>query len=270
MGCRNVRHDYTSRLEPWSEGTRGSASMTTYRSVLEEIKQLPRNWHANGAMHPSVVEYIGECAEGTQNTVETGCGSSTLMLSRVSQRHLVFCCDVFPGDDPETHSLYLVKKSPVFNAASTDFVIGRNQLTVPQYKFDRQFDVVLIDGAHGYPFPELDYYYLYPHLKPGGWFILDDTHIPTVARMIDILKEDEMFAFDRVIKTTSFFRRTDVPAFPPTGDGWWDQGYNKRRFPALRHSPVSEWPILLTPVSVKAAIKRVLGKHGLGPWKKTA
>jgi hypothetical protein len=118
-------------------------------------------------------------------------------------------------------------------------------------------DFALIDGPHGYPFPELEYYYIYPHLRAGAWLIVDDTHIPTVARMIDVLKKDSMFHLDRFVKTTAFFQRTNAPIFPPTHDGWWTQGYNKKHFPTLRHVPLSEWPRWITPSWIKNIIKNL-------------
>ena len=33
---------------------------------------------------------------------------------------------------------------------------------------------VLIDGPHGYPFPEIEYFYFYPRLKPGALLVVDD------------------------------------------------------------------------------------------------
>jgi hypothetical protein len=45
---------------------------------------------------------------------------------------------------------------------------------LPQYHFTR-LQLVLIDG-YGYPFPDLQYYFLYPHLETGALLILDDPY----------------------------------------------------------------------------------------------
>ena len=87
------------------------------------------------------------------------------------------------------------------------------------------------DGPHGYPFPELEYYFFYPHLDEDALLVIDDIHIPTIFRLFSFLREEAMFDFLGVASTTAFFRRNSSPAFHPLGDGWWLQNYNKNRFP---------------------------------------
>ncbi len=47
--------------------------------------------------------------------------------------------------------------------------------------------------------PDMEYYFLYPHIATGGLFLLDDTHIPTIGRMFDILKADDTFKLIEVL-----------------------------------------------------------------------
>jgi hypothetical protein len=109
----------------------------------------------------------------------------------------------------------------------TRFTFGPTQLTLPRYP---GLDVALIDGPHGFPFPELEYFYIYPNLKLGALLIVDDLHIPTVGRMFEVLKEDAMFEVAAIVATTAFLRRTAAPTFHPHWDCWEDQNFNKRRF----------------------------------------
>lgn len=210
------------------------------RSIVESIRELPAGWNPSGSLNIRVIEKLYECAEGSENTSETGCGKSTLALSHAARRHLVFACEAFPGDDPEEHSLNKVRKSELLKADCCEFVIGTTQTTLPAFGFDREFDLVLLDGPHGFPFPELEYFHFYPHIRRGGWLVIDDIQIPGVAQMMDILRQDQMFALQFVVRTTAFFRRTDSPTFLPTGDGWWEQGYNRRYGYSVRHV---EWTL---------------------------
>ncbi len=90
---------------------------------------------------------------------------------------------------------------------------------------------LLIDGPHGYPFPDLEYFYLYPTIKTGGLLIIDDINIPTVGRMLDILKVDPMYRLMDIIDTnTAFLMRTGAPFIHPESDSWWLQGFNKNYF----------------------------------------
>jgi predicted O-methyltransferase YrrM len=214
----------------------------TKQDIIESMRSLPPSWHANGSLNLAVIEELFRRASGALETAETGCGRSTLVLSHASKRHLVFACDVPSGEDPETHSLYQVRKSQLLKAEACEFVIGATQRTLPVFDFDREFDLVFLDGPHGYPFTELEYFYFYPHIKPGGWLVIDDIQIPTVANMVDVLKKDAMFSLDTIVRTTAFFRRTEARTFPPYADGWWEQGYNKSRGVAIRHVGLSAKP----------------------------
>ncbi len=211
-------------------------------SILESIRSLHGSWHQSGSLNLAVVDYIFQCAEGAKNTAETGCGKSTLALSHASQRHLVFTRDLAPDENPEKHSYCLVKGCDLLKTGVCEFVLGSTQQTLPTYQFDREFDLVLLDGPHGYPFPDLEYYFFYPHIRVGGWLVVDDIQIPNIANMVDILRKDTMFSLDRVVRTTAFFRRTKAPLFPPYGDGWWEQGYNQRHWVAIRHVGLSSIP----------------------------
>jgi len=210
--------------------------------VLDSIRSLPKAWHANGSLNMAVIDQLFTCAEGADHTAETGCGRSTLALSHASRHHVVFACDVPPGVDPETHSFTRVRSSNLLRNETCEFVVGSTQMTLPSYQFNSEFDLVLLDGAHGYPFPEIEYFYFYPHLREGGWLVIDDIQIPSVANMVDVLRKDEMFSLDRVVKTTAFFRRTEAPTFSPFGDGWWEQGYNKHHGVAIRHLSLASIP----------------------------
>lgn len=202
-------------------------------ALLCDILALPKMWHASGSLHHDVLRALMEIPP-CGLSVETGTGKSTLIFSHRSRRHLVFTLD----DYTEEGSLRLVKSSPLLGD-SAEFIVGPSQLTLPKYDFTPTINLAFIDGPHGYPFPELEYYYLYPYIVPGGYLILDDIQIPTVTRLFEFVREDEMFRLEKVIKTTAFFRRTDAPLFDPLGDGWWLQKFNTRRFPNFRYAKLS-------------------------------
>jgi hypothetical protein len=101
---------------------------------------------------------------------------------------------------------------------------------VPKWSFADPLDFVLLDGPHAYPFPDLEYYYIYPHIRKGGVLVVDDIHIPSIHRMYEFLRDDEMWEHCSDVRTTSFFRRTDKPIFDPLEGNWPNQRYNRRRF----------------------------------------
>ncbi len=204
--------------------------------------------HAAGASSPKVLRAIaGHLRERRiQQSVETGAGASTLLFSHLSECHTVFALDDGSG------SIRRVRSSLLFHAATTTFVEGPTQRTLPVHSFTGKLQAALLDGPHAFPFPQLEYYYIYPHLEENALLVLDDVHIPSSHQLYRFLKEDEMFEFLELVDRAAFFRRTAAPVFDPWGDGWWMQGYNKRTL--LRF----EWWDRLResiPASVRAAVK---------------
>ncbi len=125
-------------------------------------------------------------------------------------------------------SITQVRKSSLFNAASTTFVEGPTQRTLARYDFAHRHQLVLIDGPHGYPFPDAEYCSLYPTIDVGGLLIVDDILIPSVGRMFEIIRAEDMFELLEIVNgNTAFFRRTNARLIDPEGDDWWLQGYNR-------------------------------------------
>lgn len=209
--------------------------MQKYTSIPDHIRHISDigdDFHGAGVLAKEVILEIYRLTGGRiSNSTETGSGKSTLLFSAISERHT--CFTLGTENNADANSLAAVRQSPFFNAGNVEFVLGPSQRTLPSHVFNYPLQVIFIDGPHGYPFPELEYYFLYPHLEAGGLLILDDIHIPTIARLCEFLKEDAMFEHVGEVLTTAFFKRTSAPVFDRYGDGWWLQNYNKNRFSKL-------------------------------------
>src|SRR5699024_10699885 len=112
------------------------------------------------------------------------------------------------------------RDSAMFNPGVVSFELGPTQSTLPRYEFRHPLDLVIIDGPHGFPFPQLEYYYFYPQIAAGGLLVVDDIHIPTVRWLHEFLRDDDMFKLQRIVGNTSFFQRTNCETFNPLGDDW--------------------------------------------------
>ncbi len=225
---------FRQRWSSWRRGMRRTPSIDTNRptifeDLLRDINTLPSNWHGAGVCGEAPLRAIALYAPSLRimHSAETGVGKSTLLLSHLSQHHTVFAID----DTGSTESLAKVRASPLLKRDTVDFVTGPTQVTLPRQKFVDRLQLVFIDGPHGYPFPELEYYFFYPHLDENALLVIDDIHIPTIFRLFSFLREEAMFDFLGVASTTAFFRRNSSPVFHPLGDGWWLQNYNRNRFP---------------------------------------
>jgi hypothetical protein len=202
-------------------------------SIVDEIVHLNLGdaSHAAGAFATSTLRTIEQLLPSNlEATAETGCGKSTILFSNIAASHLVFSFDDRHLGAADSSVLFY-ENCPLTKLERVEAVFGPTQQTLPRYDRFKTYDCVLIDGPHGYPFPELEYYYLYPHVREGGYLIIDDVHIPTVGRLADFLQEDDMFEIDKLVDTTALFKRTSAPLFDPFGDGWWTQRFNQRRTP---------------------------------------
>jgi hypothetical protein len=235
-------------------------------SILRDVIDLPAHWHGAGTFNGPALEKLLEHASGLNvaDSVETGTGKTTLLFSHLSAHHVVFAKD----DSGDGDSLTVVRQSVILRKERVEFVIGPTQRTLANYNFTTSLQLVLIDGPHGYPFPDLEYYYLYPHISEGGLLILDDINIPTVFKLFEFLRDDRMFQLLDVVETTAFFKRTSEQVLDPLGDGWWLQEYNRKRFQVrdrALHYSMSARLKYLVPQSLKALVKRTVwsGKGGV-------
>jgi hypothetical protein len=203
--------------------------------IIDEIGQLPSDFHGVGTMPVVVLKAMAEyCPDEIDYSAETGAGFTTLLLSHISRHHVVFALDY-------GRSVSTLRGSPLLNSSTVEFIEQPTQKSLPRYQFRDEYDLVLIDGPHGFPFPDMEYYYFYPHIKTGGLLLLDDIHIPTIYNLFQFLREDEMFELEGLVVDTAFFRRTAAEAFDAFGDNWSLQEYNASRFPIFKADQWQDW-----------------------------
>lgn len=214
-------------------------------TVINNIQSYERvvGEHAAGGLGAIALATIAELApRPLLLSVETGCGKSTILLSNLSERHICFTLDDtvwYPPGDTRS-SLTFVRQCPTFHPERTTFILGPTRRTLPAHKFDGLIDLALIDGPHGYPLPDMEYYHLYPHLRSGTVLVIDDIHIPTIGRMFEFVSKDEMFEVIRVEGYTAFLRRTEAPTFDPDLDRWELQKFNTSRLGKALESQIAE------------------------------
>jgi hypothetical protein len=196
----------------------------TIAELIDRISALPADWHGAGSVNTDELRAIATHAAAVgsiEHSVETGSGKTTLLFSHLSKDHRAFAID--SGD-----SISQVRRSPLFRAEAVRYIEGPTQVTLPAYHFADPVQIAMIDGPHAYPFPDLEYYYFYPLVAPGGLLIVDDFLIPSIGRMVEIIKADRMFELLEIVSSNmAIFRRTSAPLLDPHGDDWWQQGYNK-------------------------------------------
>lgn len=212
-----------------------TSSMPHIPELLTALAALPSDWHGAGCLEMPNLEALARHASARriQRSVETGAGKSTLLLSHLSERHLVFALDA-------GQSLTRAANDALLRRDRVEFIDGPSQHTLMRHDFTEPLQLVFIDGPHGFPFPNMEYWKLYPHIEAGGLLVIDDIHIPTIRQLFDFLREDAMFTLLETVGKTAFFERTTAETFSPVEDGWWLQNYNTRRFP-VPYENVTSW-----------------------------
>lgn len=187
------------------------------RSERVDIAEASQ-FHPWDAMAPAALEAI-ERRGPFVATAETGCGGSTILLSRESGLHTVFAIE---GVDRTISNL---RQHPQLRGEAVTFVEGETKNTLPAHHFSSPLDLVLLDGPHAYPLPQVEFAYLFPRVKPGGWIVLDDIQIPSVHALFQFLRAESSVLLEEVCVRTAFFRKVADPK--PEPDGWQKQGINR-------------------------------------------
>jgi len=96
----------------------------------------------------------------------------------------------------------------------------------------RPLDLVLVDGAHGFPYPILDWWHVAAHVRVGGTVLLDDAYLPAVGAIVDFARASDAW---RVEDAVSFrtARVTKLSDEPPPFMAGADAARGRMRFAYL-------------------------------------
>lgn len=155
------------------------------------------------------LRWLEDRVDASMTTVETGCGASTVVFATAGVRHTAIA--------PEASEHEVVRDYCHDHGISTDtvtFLADSSHIALPE--FHEQVDLALLDGAHGFPYPILDWFYVQDVLREGGHLVLDDTFIPTVSALATYLRNSDAWEFEGVEgdRTTIFRKlRHELPPF---------------------------------------------------------
>ena len=132
-------------------------------------KGEPYSWQISDDILQIIDRYVNQAS----NTLETGAGVSTLLFAMKGANHV---CIV-----PFAKEVARIKEFCNKHNISLDklrFEIDFSENVLPRMDIG-ELDLVLIDGAHGFPMPFIDWHYGAAKLKIGGILIIDDTQVWT-------------------------------------------------------------------------------------------
>jgi predicted O-methyltransferase YrrM len=157
------------------------------KSLMAELRADPPLLHGRGecwGLEWRALAWLEQTVTPEMATLETGTGTSTLVFAAAETRHEAITPSADEADrvraECERHSI---------RADHVRFHIGPSHEVLPAWD-SHELDLALIDGAHGFPYPMLDWWHIAPHLRVAGLLVIDDAYMPAVRVLLDHLRSD--------------------------------------------------------------------------------
>ena len=163
------------------------------RSLTAELRSLPPGLHGEGnefwGLAWPALRWLEREIKPGMATLETGAGSSTLAFAAGGAEHVAVTTDA-----SEEVRIRAQADRMGIDHSQVRFEIGPSHEVLPRLEA-RPLDLVLVDGAHGFPYPVLDWWFTAAQLKVGGRVLLDDAYMPPVAMLVDALRRQPGWEF---------------------------------------------------------------------------
>jgi precorrin-6B methylase 2 len=153
-----------------------------------------------------ILEHV---ADHSWSVLETGAGLSTLLFLAAGAERVV---SIAP--DPELGERITQQIAELgLDGDRLQFIPERSELALP--RLEGTYDVVLIDGGHGWPTVFVDFAYGNALLARGGLLLIDDTQLHSVGELYRMLREQPGFRHVRMAgKLQAFVKEAVNPWLP--------------------------------------------------------
>lgn len=182
-------------------------------SLTDELKAAPPGLHGETefwGLAWEALDFIERTVRPGMATLETGAGASTIVFAAGGAEHEA----VTPSAD-EAERITAECNRRGIATERLRFRIGSSADVLRAWK-PRQLDLVLVDGAHAFPYPTLDWWFLAPHLKVGGLMLLDDAYMPPVAAVVDHLRGSSAWRLEPAASFRTAVARKLADEIPPS------------------------------------------------------
>jgi hypothetical protein len=190
------------------------------RLVADRPRLHPQDTAGDWTMPPGPLKMIGRHLRPGHRTLEVGCGASTVVFAAAGTQHTAVSAD---SGEHELVRGYL--ESSGIPHEQVGFVAGLSDDVLPGLDREVPLDVALVDGAHTFPFPVVDWHYASRRLRVGGVMILDDVPTPAVTVVATHMRRDPAWRLLEVAGSRSAaFRKVREE---DAGQAWRDQAFNR-------------------------------------------
>jgi hypothetical protein len=209
----------------------------TASPVSEEIHRAPPLAHGGGTayfgLEWSALRWLERAVRAEMTTLETGCGASTIVFAASGARHLTI--------SPDAGEHGRVLRYCAEHGIATDglrFIAEPSDAALMRSWEPEPLDLVLIDGAHGFPFPALDWYLTATHLRVGGLVVLDDAYLPSVHVVVRFLRASSSWRQESPIgyRTVAFTKLSSALSYD-----WVGSAFDQR--PHFDYLPLRDRPL---------------------------
>lgn len=187
-------------------------------SVTKRIRSQPPLLHGGHyfGLAWKALEWIETNVQPGMRTLETGSGASTVVFAARGAHHTA----VSPAAEEHQRIAEYCRE----NGIATDHVtfVDESSHTALE-RIDGEFDTYLIDGAHGFPYPVLDWYLVQARIKVGGAVLVDDAYIPAVNALVANMRQMSGWRYEGAPGgRTAVFRKVsaDDPTMDATQESW--------------------------------------------------
>ena len=182
--------------------------------VTDSLRSSPPGLHGGRefwGLAWAALEWLERNVEEDMATLETGAGASTIVFAARGARH-----EAVTPDPEEEQRIRRACSERGIDDSRLVFHIGRSQDILAALP-DRKLDLVLVDGAHGFPYPVLDWWHLAPRLREGGSMLLDDAYLPGVSAIVDYVRSSDAWALEAPVSFRTAHIRKLRDEEPPAG-----------------------------------------------------
>jgi hypothetical protein len=184
-------------------------------SLTDDLRSAPPGLHGQSefwGLAWEALAFIEQTVRPGMATLETGAGASTIVFAAGGAEHEA----VTPSQEEADRILAECERREIPTENLT-FRIGSSAAVLHDWE-PRELDLVLVDGAHAFPYPTLDWWYLAPHLRNGGLMLLDDAYMPPVAAVVDHVRHSNAWRLEQPV---SFRTAVARKLADETIDGEW-------------------------------------------------
>jgi Methyltransferase domain len=147
-------------------------------------------------VHPGADSGVWECAESfllateklfigkSVRSLETGLGLSTAVFCNLGFEHT----SIVPSVNEKNELLNWMHRNNI-STDKLEILVDFSYALAPSTSLNGEFDLVFIDGNHGFPHPFIDYFYLSQKLKIGGYLAIDDIQLEIPGFLFEKIKK---------------------------------------------------------------------------------